>query len=390
MFRNPNPLKAHLYLCHENVGNSKYKSSTELFNDTILSKEKQSNQRKFSNKKNEKTCLTDDISVNHKKNCKSTGDDLEKNFGTIGNKKTQNDDSNNLSGVNRFITKFSHLENIFKRKSHTFYPADYPMREPLYKIPRYSFIQKDYTNFFSSSRFCQHSCMPQLHCFKYLQNHYNPFLNQASTYQEQKEITNTEVRKIETPETSFNEQSFQSPISKPLYDARKTKDTCTLIKPTNSFIEVFPMTKVSTLTGQKSSNNNHENQERLQEELTSLPKFSYKNGPKTKHGYLCMFCGKWYSRKYGLKIHVRTHTGFKPLKCKVCQRPFGDPSNLNKHIRLHAEGETPYKCDLCGKVLVRKRDLERHMKSRHGDDKKDEIVTSSWSKEDSQDAITPT
>ncbi|XP_060819693.1 PR domain zinc finger protein 13 [Bombus pascuorum] len=98
---------------------------------------------------------------------------------------------------------------------------------------------------------------------------------------------------------------------------------------------------------------------------------------KSKQGHLCIYCGKVYSRKYGLKIHIRTHTGYKPLKCKYCLRPFGDPSNLNKHVRLHADGETPYRCDLCGKVLVRRRDLERHLKSRHQEAINDSTDTSS-------------
>lgn len=88
---------------------------------------------------------------------------------------------------------------------------------------------------------------------------------------------------------------------------------------------------------------------------------------KLKQGHKCIYCGKIYSRKYGLKIHIRTHTGYKPLNCKYCMRPFGDPSNLNKHVRLHADTErnSPYRCDICGKNLVRRRDLDRHIRSRH-------------------------
>lgn len=87
-------------------------------------------------------------------------------------------------------------------------------------------------------------------------------------------------------------------------------------------------------------------------------------------GHLCIYCGKVYSRKYGLKIHIRTHTGFKPLKCPYCARPFGDPSNLNKHVRLHVQGSTIYKCPVaeCDKILVRRRDLQRHMQTLHGDE----------------------
>ena len=97
---------------------------------------------------------------------------------------------------------------------------------------------------------------------------------------------------------------------------------------------------------------------------------------KRRGGYACPYCGKSYSRRYGLKIHVRTHTGYKPLRCSVCERAFGDPSNLNKHVRLHAaqtqaaesDSTAPYRCRHCGKVLVRRRDLDRHVRARHGAD----------------------
>lgn len=94
---------------------------------------------------------------------------------------------------------------------------------------------------------------------------------------------------------------------------------------------------------------------------------------------------KWRNNcEFYIRFIYRTHTGYKPLKCKYCLRPFGDPSNLNKHVRLHADGETPYKCALCGKILVRRRDLERHLKSRH-EENRDTDQTSDSSGSDGLD-----
>ncbi|XP_030038420.1 zinc finger protein ZFMSA12A [Manduca sexta] len=88
---------------------------------------------------------------------------------------------------------------------------------------------------------------------------------------------------------------------------------------------------------------------------------------RARGGHLCIYCGKAYSRKYGLKIHIRTHTGYRPLRCRYCARAFGDPSNLNKHMRLHGAGggggsvgAARHSCSVCGRTLARRRDLERH------------------------------
>lgn len=52
-------------------------------------------------------------------------------------------------------------------------------------------------------------------------------------------------------------------------------------------------------------------------------------------------------------------------------------------MRLHRGGGNPHQCDLCGKMLVRRRDLERHNQHCHGmdncsDSSADEIDVVTW------------
>ena len=94
------------------------------------------------------------------------------------------------------------------------------------------------------------------------------------------------------------------------------------------------------------------------------------NSPQTSprnQGFTCEFCGKVYCRKYVLKIHMRTHTGFKPLRCKVCDKTFSDPSNMKKHVKLHETEDTVHKCRHCGRNFVRYRGLLNHIKSKHSE-----------------------
>ena len=84
-------------------------------------------------------------------------------------------------------------------------------------------------------------------------------------------------------------------------------------------------------------------------------------------GFRCEYCGKVYCRKYVLKIHMRTHTGFKPLRCKVCDKSFSDPSNMKKHVKLHETEDTVHKCRHCGRNFVRYRGLLNHIKSKHSE-----------------------
>ncbi|KAJ1972723.1 hypothetical protein H4R35_004517 [Dimargaris xerosporica] len=86
---------------------------------------------------------------------------------------------------------------------------------------------------------------------------------------------------------------------------------------------------------------------------------------KRQRSYQCLVagCGKLFYQRAHLKIHERSHTGFRPYKCpfKDCDKSFTQLGNLKTHERKHT-GERPYKCTHagCGKAFSQLGNLRTH------------------------------
>ena len=62
---------------------------------------------------------------------------------------------------------------------------------------------------------------------------------------------------------------------------------------------------------------------------------------------------------------AQVHLGKRPHKCPDCDKTFGSPSDLKKHVNAVHLRMRPHKCPDCNKRFGRSDNLKKHIKAKH-------------------------
>ena len=138
-------------------------------------------------------------------------------------------------------------------------------------------------------------------------------------------------------------------------------------------------TVVVTSGGVREEEGGDEDVERLRRMLTCVPCVVEQNhqmrkeetgaiiakGVKRKRGqHECDVCEKVFGYPSVLARHMRIHANEKPYECDVCEMRFRHSNALKVHMRIQTN-EKAYECHICEKRYRQANGLKYHMRTQH-------------------------
>ncbi|XP_052767098.1 uncharacterized protein LOC128207929 isoform X2 [Mya arenaria] len=81
--------------------------------------------------------------------------------------------------------------------------------------------------------------------------------------------------------------------------------------------------------------------------------------------FVCLICNTTFTRQHSLNYHMLIHNNQSRFTCKDCGRKFRHPSHFKEHLRRHT-GETPFSCTDCWQKFKTRNTYKRHLRTRHG------------------------
>ena len=80
-----------------------------------------------------------------------------------------------------------------------------------------------------------------------------------------------------------------------------------------------------------------------------------------KMRFFCSFCNKGFADKGGLTKHEYRHKGIRPFVCMECGKAFTVKYSLQLHVRNVHEHKRPHACPICGKTFALNHCFTYHM-----------------------------